>query len=220
MQLIGVGFGRTGTMSLKAALEELGAGPCFHMIDLIMGENKERDLPYWIKIANREQVDWHEVFEPWESTVDWPACSRWEELIEAFPEAPVLLNVRDFEGFYRSCENTILAVKEAAMAGELAEDTNRDPPSPELWGVIEKLVWQGDFQGRFKDKDWVRAMYDERIETIKATVPPERLTVWELGVDGWEPLADMLGVEAPDKEFPHLHDTNEFRTEFGLPALA
>jgi hypothetical protein len=220
MQLIGVGFGRTGTMSLKAALEELGAGPCFHMIDLIMGENKERDLPYWIKIANREPVDWHEVFEPWESTVDWPACSRWEELIEAFPEAPVLLNVRDFEGFYRSCENTILAVKEAAIAGELAEDTNRDPPSPELWGVIEKLVWQGDFQGRFKDKDWVRAMYDERIETIKATVPPERLTVWELGVDGWEPLADMLGVEAPDKEFPHLHDTNEFRTEFGLPALA
>jgi Sulfotransferase domain len=220
MQLIGVGFGRTGTMSLKAALEELGAGPCFHMIDLIIGENKERDLPYWIKIGNGEPVDWHEVFEPWESTVDWPACSRWEELIEVFPEAPVLLNVRDFEGWYRSCENTILAVKEAAMAGELAEDPNRDPPSPELWGVIEQLIWQGDFQGRFKDKDWTRRMYEERIETIKATVPPERLTVWELGLDGWEPLAEMLGVEAPDKEFPRLHDTNEFRTEFGLPALA
>jgi hypothetical protein len=220
MQLIGVGFGRTGTMSLKAALEELGAGPCFHMIDLIIGENKERDLPYWIKIGNREPVDWPEVFEPWESTVDWPACSRWEELIEVFPDAPVLLNVRDFEGWYRSCENTILAVKEAAMAGELAEDTNRDPPSPELWGVIEQLIWQGDFQGRFKDKDWTRRMYDERIETIKSTVPHERLTIWELGVDGWEPLAEMLGVEAPDKEFPRLHDTNEFRTEFGLPALA
>ncbi len=220
MQLIGVGFGRTGTMSLKAALEELGAGPCFHMIDLIIGENKERDLPYWIKIGNGEPVDWHEVFEPWESTVDWPACSRWEELIEVFPEAPVLLNVRDFEGWYRSCENTILAVKEAAMAGELAEDPNRDPPSPELWGVIEQLIWQGDFQGRFKDKDRTRRMYEERIETIKATVPPERLTVWELGLDGWEPLAEMLGVEAPDKEFPRLHDTNEFRTEFGLPALA
>jgi len=220
MQLIGVGFGRTGTMSLKAALEELGAGPCFHMIDLITGEDRERDLPYWIKIANGDPVDWNEVFEPWQSTVDWPACSRWEELIEAFPEAPVLLNVRDFDGWYRSCENTILAVKEAAMAGELEEDSNREPPSPELWGVIEKLIWQGDFQGRFKDRDWVRRMYDERTETIKSTVPPERLTVWELGVDGWEPLAEMLGVEAPDREFPRLHDTNEFRTEFGLPALA
>jgi hypothetical protein len=216
MKLVGVGFGRSGTMSLKAALEELGAGPCFHMIDLITGENKERDLPYWIKIANNEPVDWHEVFEPWESTVDWPACSRWEQLLDAFPDVPVLLNFRDFEGFYKSCQNTILAVKEAAQAGELAEDPNRPPPSPELWGVIEKLIWQGDFQGRFKDKEWVRQMYEERIETIKARVAEDRLIVWELGKDGWEPLAEALGVEVPDKEFPHLHDTNEFRTEFGL----
>jgi Sulfotransferase domain len=129
---------------------------------------------------------------------------------------PVLLNFRDFEGFYKSCQNTILAVKEAAQAGELAEDPNRPPPSPELWGVIEKLIWQGDFQGRFKDKEWVRQMYEERIETIKARVAEDRLIVWELGKDGWEPLAEALGVEVPDKEFPHLHDTNEFRTEFGL----
>ena len=220
MKMIGVGFGRSGTMSLKAALEELGADPCFHMIDLIMGENKERDLPYWVKIADRESVDWHEVFEPWEATVDWPACSRWEELIEAFPDVQVLLNYRDFDGFYESCKNTILAVKEAAMAGEIEQDANRDQPAPELWEVIEKLIWQGDFQGRFRDKERVRDLYFKRIETIKATVPPDRLIVWELGVDGWEPLADALGVEAPDKPFPHLHDTNEFRTEFGLPALA
>jgi hypothetical protein len=220
MKMVGVGFGRTGTMSLKAALERLGAGPCFHMIDLIMGENKHHDLQHWIKIANGEQVDWHEVFDGWEATVDWPACSRWEELIEAFPDVPVLLNVRDFDGFYKSCQNTILAVKQAAMAGELQEDANREQPAPELWGVIEQLIWQGDFQGRFEDKEWVRSMYYERIETIKARVPADRLIVWELGVDGWEPLAEALGVEVPDEPFPRLHDTNEFRTEFGLPALA
>jgi hypothetical protein len=219
MKMIGVGFGRTGTMSLKAALEELGAGPCFHMIDLIMGENKERDLPYWVKIADGEPVDWHEVFEPWESTVDWPAASRWKEIVDAFPGVPVLLNVRDFDGFYKSCENTILAVKEAAQAGELSEDANREQPAPELWGAIEKLIWQGDFQGRFKDKEATRKMYYDRIETIRSYVPADRLTYWELG-DGWEPLAEALGVESPDTPFPHLHDTNEFRTEFGLPALA
>jgi hypothetical protein len=219
MKMVGVGFGRTGTMSLKAALEELTGEPCFHMIDLIIGENRDRDLPYWIKIAEREAVDWHEVFDGWGSTVDWPACSRWEELIEVFPDSPVLLNYRDFDGFYKSCQNTILAVKEAAMAGELREDANREGPSPDLWGVIEKLIWQGDFQGRFKDEEWVRGMYWDRIETIKRTVPSDRLVVWELGVDGWEPLADALGVEAPDKPFPHLHDTNEFRTEFGLEPL-
>jgi hypothetical protein len=220
MKVIGVGFGRTGTMSLKAALTELGAGPCFHMIDLIMGENKERDLEYWVRIANGEPVDWHEVFDGWEGTVDWPAASRWEEICDAFPDVPVLLNVREFDGFYKSCQNTILAVKEAAQRGELAQDANREQPAPELWGVIEKLIWEGDFQGRFRDKEWVRSMYEERIERIKATIPPERLTVWELGVDGWEPLAAMLDVPVPDAPFPRLHDTNEFRTEFGLPALA
>ena len=219
MKMIGVGFGRTGTMSLKAALEELGAGPCFHMIDLITGENKDHDLQHWIKIADGEPVDWTEVFDGWEATVDWPAASKWREIVDAFPGVPVLLNVRDFDGFYKSCANTILAVKEAAQAGELPEDANRDQPAPELWGVIEKLIWQGDFQGRFQDKEWVREMYWDRVETIKREVPADRLVYWELG-DGWQPLADALGVEAPDKPFPHLHDTNEFRTEFGLPALA
>jgi hypothetical protein len=218
VKLIGVGFGRTGTMSLKAALERLGAGPCFHMIDLIAGERRERDLPYWTKIADGEDVDWHEVFEGWESTVDWPACSRWRELIDAFPDAPVLLNTRDFDGFYESCKNTILAVKLAALNGELTPDASRPQPAPALWEVIEKLIWQGDFQGRFEDKEWVRQMYDDRMETISAAVPADRLTVWRLG-DGWQPLADMLRVEAPSEPFPHLHDTNEFRAEFGMPPV-
>jgi hypothetical protein len=216
MKLIGVGFGRSGTMSLKGALERLGADPCFHMIDLIMGENRERDLPKWQKVADGEQVDWQDVFDGWEATVDWPGCTRWREVVAAFPDAPVLLNYRDFDGFYKSCQNTILAVKQAAMAGELTPDASREPPSPILWEVIEKLIWQGDFQGRFDDREWVRQMYYDRIETIKNEVPSDRLIVWELGKDGWEPLADALGAPVPDEPFPHLHDTNEFRAEFGL----
>jgi hypothetical protein len=86
--------------------------------------------------------------------------------------------------------------------------------------VIDALLWDGDFQGRFEDKAWVRQMYDDRIEEVKATIAPERLTVWTLGEDGWEPLAAMLGVDAPVEPFPRLHDTAEFRSEFGLPALA
>ena len=207
MKVIGVGFGRTGTMSLKAALEQLGAGPCFHMIDLIAGERKDRDLPFWVQIGDGEPVD-------------WPAAAKWREICAAFPDVPVLLNIRDFDGWYASVENTILAVKLAAMAGELTPDANRPQPHPALWGVIERLIWQGDFQGRFQDREWVREMYDARNAEIKAAIAPERLTVWELGVDGWEPLAAMLGVDVPDEPFPRLHDTNEFRTEFGLPALA
>jgi Sulfotransferase domain len=219
MKMIGVGFGRTGTMSLKAALEELLDAPCFHMIDMITGERKQEDLANWIQVADGQPVDWNEVFEDYEATVDWPGASRWQELVDAFPDVPVLLNVRDFDGFYKSCENTILAIKEAAMAGELEQDANREPPAPELWEVIEKLIWQGDFQGRFKDKEFTRKLYFDRIEEIRAYVPADRFVYWELG-DGWEPIAEALGVAAPDEPFPHLHDTNEFRAEFGLPALA
>jgi hypothetical protein len=218
VKVIGVGFGRTGTMSLKAALERLGAGPCFHMIDLIMGERRDHDLNQWTKVAEGT-ADWHEVFDGYEATVDWPACARWREICDAFPDAPVLLNVRPFEPWYRSMQNTIRAAK-VTPPDQLQQDANRPLPNPLLWGVIDKLIWEGDFQGRFEDEAWVREMFDARIAEIKATIPPERLTVWELGVDGWEPLAAMLGVDVPDESFPRLHDTAEFRAEFGLPALA
>jgi len=218
VKVIGVGFGRTGTMSLKAALERLGAGPCFHMIDLIVGEDREALIPKWVDVAEG-QPDWQDVFDGFESTVDWPAAARWREICAAFPDAPVLLNVRDFEPWYRSMENTIRAAK-VTPPEQLRHDANRPLPNPLLWQVIDRLIWEGDFQGRFEDKAWVREMYDARVAEIKATIPPERLTVWELGVDGWEPLAAMLGVEVPDEPFPRLHDTAEFRSEFGLPALA
>jgi Sulfotransferase domain len=218
VKVIGVGFGRTGTMSLKAALERLGAGPCFHMIDLIVGEDRDALIPKWAAVADG-QADWHDVFDGFEATVDWPAAARWREICDAFPDAPVLLNVRDFEPWYRSMENTIRAAK-VTPPEDLQQDANRPLPNPLLWQVIDRLIWEGDFQGRFEDKAWVREMYDARIAEIKATIAPERLTVWELGVDGWEPLAAMLDVDVPDEPFPRLHDTAEFRSEFGLPALA
>jgi hypothetical protein len=219
VKVIGVGFGRTGTMSLKAALERLGAGPCFHMIDLIMGPDRERDIPRWQRVASGEAVDWQEVFDGWEATVDWPAAARWREICDAFPDLPVLLNVREFDGWYESVANTIYAAKAAAQAGALVPDANRPPPDPRLWGVIDTLIWHGDFEGRFEDKGWVREMYEQRIAEIQATIAPERLTVWTLGEDGWDPLAKMLDVPVPDESFPRLHDTAEFRAEFGLPAL-
>lgn len=218
MKVIGVGFGRTGTMSLKAALEQLGAGPCFHMIELIVGEGRERLIPKWVQVADGT-ADWHDVFDGFESTVDWPAAARWREICDAFPDAQVLLNVRPFEPWYRSMANTIRAAK-VTPPDQLQQDANRPLPNPLLWQVIDKLIWEDDFQGRFEDEAWVREMYDARIAEIKATIGPERLTVWELGVDGWEPLAAMLGVPVPDEPFPRLHDTAEFRSEFGLPALA
>ena len=119
------------------------------MIDLIMGENRDRDLPYWIKIANNEPVDWDEVFDPWEATVDWPAASRWEQLVDHFSDVPRAAPNLRLDGFYKSCQNTILAVKLAAGPSPSRTPTAR-ALRPSCGGVIEKLIWQGRLPGQVR----------------------------------------------------------------------
>jgi hypothetical protein len=215
MKLIGAGFGRTGTMSLKAALEKLGHGPCYHMIDVI----RTRDhLAEWQAAANGERVDWSEVFDGWESTVDWPGCTFWEEISETYPDAPVLLSVREPEAWYRSCLRTIHAAKAAAQAGEM-DGGVEDPPPPEVMAMIGKLIWGNTFGGyeRFLDKEHAIRVFEQHNESVKAKVPADRLLVYDV-TEGWEPLCVFLGVEAPGEPMPHLNDTDSFRAMFGMSA--
>jgi Sulfotransferase domain len=215
MKLIGAGFGRTGTMSLKAALERIGYGPTFHMIDLI---RDPAPLPYWGAAVAGEPVDWEAAFAGWESTVDWPGCSFWEDYVELWPDAPVLLSVRDPDAWYDSCLKSIYTAKEMALRGEL-EGGSEEPPSPEVMQTISGLIWDGTFEGRFVDRDFAIGVFNAHNEAVKARVPEDRLIVWEPG-GGWGPLCEPLGVEAPDEPFPHLNDTASFRAMFGMPEVA
>ncbi len=216
MQVIGAGFGRTGTLTLKAALEELGVGPCYHMVEVLWGDTSR--LPLWQAAANGEEVDWKRVFEGFESTVDWPGCTFWEPLMEVFPEAKVLLTVRDPESWYESARNTIYASLIAGQKGELKEG-DEEPPSPEAFQMIASLIWQGTFHGKFEDKPYAIEVFNKHIEEVKRKVPAERLVVHEVK-EGWKPLAEMLGVPEPQNEFPRLNDKVAFREMVGLPALA
>ena len=215
MQVIGAGFGRTGTMTLKAALEELGVGPCYHMVEVLWGDTSR--LPLWQAAANGEAVDWKAVFDGFESTVDWPGCTFWEPLMEAFPEAKVLLTVRDPEAWYESAKSSIYASLIAGQKGELKEGT-QEPPSQEAFQMISTLMWQGTFHGKFEDKAYAIEQFNAHNEAVKRGVPADRLVVHEVK-DGWKPLADMLGVPEPTTEFPRLNDKVSFREMVGLPAL-
>jgi hypothetical protein len=215
VKLIGAGYGRTGTMSLKFALERLGYGPVFHMIDLI---RDPAPLAHWERAYSGEPVDWPAAFEGWQSTVDWPGCTYWEQLVEEWPDAPVLLNTRDKEGWYESCLKSIHAAAEAGTKGELAGGT-QPPPSFEVMKVINGIVWDGTFDGRFGDKAFAFEVFDRHYEAVRSAIPANRLLEWDIK-EGWEPLCDFLGVEAPDEPFPHLNDTAAFREMVGLPALA
>jgi hypothetical protein len=214
MKVIGAGFGRTGTMSLKGALEQLGFGPSFHMIDVARYPEL---LPQWQAAADGESADWTQVFEGWESTVDWPACTYWEQIWETFPDAKVLLSVRDPDSWYASCQKSIHASAQAAAKGEL--EGGSVTVSPEAMKMINGVIWNGTFDGRFDDKEFALDVYNRHNEDVKSKVPADKLLVYEIK-QGWEPLCEFLEVPVPETDMPHLNDATSFRAMVGLPALS
>ncbi len=212
MKVIGAGFGRTGTTSLKAALQELGFGPAYSLTEVF--ENPQH-VEFWEAARRGEEVDWRGFLKGYEVAVDWPACSFYEELVEAFPEAPVILTVRDPEPWYESMRDTIYQLRKltngpltvrwaVTLAGMFA-------PGPT--GVVrlaDRLVWEDAFGGRFEDKPYAMEVFKGSNEEVRRRVPPERLLVFDVR-EGWGPLCSFLGVEIPGKPFPRLNEAREMR---------
>lgn len=207
LHVIGAGFGRTGTLSLKAALEQLGFGPCYHMTEVF---SHPPHAALWQAAAEGKPINWHDLFEGYKATVDWPGCTFYAELAAVYPDAKVLLSVRDPERWYESVNSTIFQ-----MGGR-----NTRPPFMRVVGLfaprlrrfvtmVRTLVWEGTFQGRFEDKDYALTVFNQHIEEVKQRIPPERLLVYNVK-DGWEPLCAFLGVAVPDTPFPHLNDRVSF----------
>ena len=213
MRVIGAGFGRTGTLSLKAALDELGFGPTYHMLQLIADPSP---LAHWRAALDAEPVDWHAAFRGWGSTVDWPGCVFWEQLLETWPDAQVILTVRDPEAWYQSCTDSIYDAFRTSQRGELRPPDPSVDPTPPVFQVINDLIWEGCFQGRFDDKDHAIEMFQRHNDSVRRKAPTGRLLVWD-AQDGWDALCAFLGVETPATAFPHLNDTAAFRQMVGLP---
>jgi hypothetical protein len=208
MRVLGVGIGRTGTLSLKAALERLGMGPCFHMRHML--DHLDR-LPLWQAAADGEPVDWNAVFAGYESSVDWPGAAFWRELASFYPDANIILTVREAEGWYDSVRQTIFQLFGGGPESPLAEEALRTIPGiAKLHAVNRKIIWDGPLlQGRFDDRAFAVRAFEEYNARVQREVPAERLLVTEVSA-GWQPLCDFLGVPVPDEEFPRLNDRQEF----------
>jgi hypothetical protein len=204
MKVIGAGFGRTGTLSLKVALEELGFGPCYHMTELI---GHPRHAAFWHDAIDKKAVDWRAFFQPYQATVDWPGCSFYKELMALYPDAKVLLTTRDPNKWYNSAEQTIYSVRQTIprwLATLLV-------PLSKNFQVADKLIWEGTFHGHFADQAYALDIFERHNEEVKQFVPAERLLVYEVQ-EGWEPLCRFLGIPVPNgKPFPHLNDTRQFQ---------
>ncbi|MFG1609029.1 sulfotransferase family protein [Actinoplanes sp. NPDC049265] len=198
MDVIGAGFGRTGTLSLKAALEQVGFGPCAHFLPL-MGD-PERALR-WIDAADGVPGALDAAIDGHRSTVDWPGVYFWRELIERDPEAKVLLTVRDPKAWYESMSKTIfVAAAQRASA----------PDAPPAGRVAQRIVMDGTFKGRCNDRDFVIGVFEEHNEAVRREVPADRLLEFEVK-QGWAPLCEFLGVPVPSNDFPRLNDTAAFQ---------
>lgn len=208
LEVVGAGFGRTGTLSLKGALETLGYVRCHHMLE-VFGHPEQ--LKYWIAAVKGEPVDWDALFEGYRAAVDWPSAHFWRELAEYYPESKVLLSVRDPASWYESVKNTIY---QAMSAGAVPVE-GAPEEAQEFRAAVREIVIQRTFGGNFDDRERALRMFDEHIETVKATIPAERLLVYNVA-EGWEPLCAFLGCPVPDAPFPRTNTTNEFRDRLGL----
>jgi sulfotransferase family protein len=204
MRLIGAGFGRTGTLSMKAALEMLGYGPCCHMTEIYQHPDR---VPLFRAAAAGEPVDWDAVFAGYESTVDWPGVSFWRELVARYPDAKVLLTVRDPERWYASVRDSLLPTVQDA---EIAAMIETIPGVAEGRRLALDLIYEREFGGRVEDPEHAMRVYAEHNAAVRREVPADRLLVYRVG-DGWEPLCAFLGVPVPEVPFPHLNDGASFR---------
>ena len=211
LSILGVGWGRTGTYSLKTALEILGFGPCYHMTELLA---RPWHLPYWEKALNGEIVDWSGFLDEYQSAVDYPACRHWRVLGQSITDLKYILTVRDPDTWYESVRSTLYSAQpnwfgrfkimmRLPFSKKMRQRLN-------VFRYIERSLWEIDFEGRFEDKKFVTDKYNSHIDEITATIPADRLLVYNVK-SGWRPLCRFLEVDIPrNTPFPVLNTRSQF----------
>jgi len=206
LQVIGAGYGRTGTLSVKQALDELGFGPTYHMEEMFRHPSHVRR---WLDFADVGTTDWGSLFDGYESAVDFPASCAWQELAAEYPSAKVVLTVRDPDKWWTSTATTIYPTRTMFPAW-----VKRLVPFTQRWlDMTDQLVWSGIFGGRFEDRAHAMSVFEAHTKTVRERCDPERLLIFEVS-DGWEPLCDFLGVPVPERPFPHVNDSKSLRRRF------
>lgn len=208
LKVIGAGFGRTGTLSLKAALEQLGYAKCHHMLEVIKSPEQGR---HWHAIGRGETPDWDKVFDGFQAAVDFPACIFYRELADKYPDAKVVLSVRSADSWYKSASETIFAVGKV-VPGWLKFVV---PHVGRVFGMHANLIRDRTFGGSQDDPVNAKAVFERHNAEVKAAIPADRLLVFE-AKQGWAPLCAFLGVPIPATPYPNVNDTAEFKKRIGI----
>lgn len=200
LEVIGAGFGRTGTMSLKLALEKLGFDKCYHMIEVFQHPDH---VAQWQQATRGEPIGWDALYQGYRATVDWPSCNFWAVQLVHYPQAKVILSERDPKRWYESVMNTI-------YPSSIAARESGDPAIKPWVDMAFELIWDGTFHGRVEDEDHAIDVYLAHNEYVKKHAPADRLLVFEAS-QGWAPLCDFLERPVPDEDYPRVNSTEEFQ---------
>jgi hypothetical protein len=203
LKVVGGGVGRTGTASLKQALEQLLGGRCHHMLEII---SDPAQVPGWTDAIDGRDVDWQQLLSGYVAQVDWPGASFWREISAANPDALVVLSTRDPDAWYRSASNSIFHVFE------------NPPPGLEQWFASVHKMFRERFSDDLENPTAMMDAFEHHNAQVRAGVPADRLLEWTPS-DGWEPICERLGVPVPNEAFPVTNTTNETRAVIGLAPL-
>ncbi|KAG2176032.1 hypothetical protein INT44_000511 [Umbelopsis vinacea] len=201
LQIIGSGWGRTGTAAMREALITLGYD-VHHMI--VIMTDPTADAEVFIEASQGKDVDWNRAFGKFNAAVDWPSSTFYKQLMEVYPDAKVIHTTRDPEKWYSSVMNTIMPATEMMnKPGMPAHVVNGQR-------MAKEVIWDGEIKGE-KDKDTMVRKFKEHDEEVRNYVPADRLLWFETGVDGWDKLCAFLGKDVPSTPWPHVNKTEDFK---------
>jgi hypothetical protein len=208
MELIGAGLPRTATLSQKLALEALGLAPCYHMVN-VLSDLGQAEL--WRKALDGD-LALTEILDGFPATVDWPGSFFYRDLIELYPDAKVLLSVREPDAWARSMRDTIwgLFYDDVLMRHLSFARASIDTPWRDYLAMMEQM-WaaSGLLDGADTTLEYMGAAMSRYNDEVQQTVPADRLLVWTAS-DGWDPLCAFLGLPVPSTPFPRVNDRSEF----------
>src|SRR6185503_15007982 len=206
LRVVGAGLGRTGTLSLKVSLEKLLGGRCYHMAEVFAHPDH---VAVWHAAARGEMPDWKALLRDYEAAVDWPASAFWPELAAAFPDAVILLSLRDPQSWWESASSTIFTeTRRGFEAGAL-----------DAWHAMVKALFAARFTADIQDRESSIAAFERHNAHVLATAPPERLVQWR-AAEGWAPLCAALGVPIPDEPFPRINTREQWALIHGTAGAA
>jgi len=212
IKIIGAGFPRTGTTTLKRSLETLGHNRVYHMKELLVNPDR---LQYWKTLDETGTTDWDSLYDGYDATVDFPAYPWYKEHMLQYPDAKVVLTVRDFEDWYKSVYSTVYQagpqtpIEKIKMIGKLLTNSRvRNVVS--CIKLFKKKFFAQEMSGKFLDKEHAKGVWDGHLAAVKAHVPEDKLLIYDVR-EGWAPICKFLGVEEPSEPLPHLNKKENFK---------